>query len=195
MKLTPRNWLWVGLGLMVLLSLIWNWMPAQLPQGRWKMLPAEGLGFASRELPLNATETKVYRQAETVKRIYQAGGQRFILTVVDGSRNRHAVHDPLYCFRGDGWQVTHEQTVAVPGGQARLLNLARAERRAEVVFWFTDGRERHCSAWRAWWLSLLQRLTLGKYGGAPALVLLQPATPEAPNWNSVFARCPFLFDL
>ena len=101
----PRRWLWVGLGVSVLLTLLWNWVPRGEPSQRLRVLPKAGLGFASRDLPLNETEVQVYRQAEAVKRFYQARGQRFILTVVDGSRNRHAVHDPLYRFRGDGWQV------------------------------------------------------------------------------------------
>lgn len=195
MKDTPRHWLWVGLGALVLLSLLWEWIPAQVPARRLDLLPTEGLGFVSRDLPLSETEAQVYRQVETVKRFYQAREQRFLLTAVDGSRNRHAVHDPLYCFRGDGWQVVREQSVAVPGGRAKRLSLARSGRRTEAVFWFTDGRERYASAGRAWWRSLLRRLTFGRSGGEPVLVLLQPASREAPDWGTVFARCPFLFEL
>jgi len=105
------------------------------------------------------------------------------------------VHDPLYCIRGDGWQVVGEQTLVVPGGHARRLTLARSDRRTEVVFWFTDGRERYDSAWRTWRQSLSRRLTFGRSGREPALVLLQPANGETPSWNSVFAQCPFLFEI
>jgi hypothetical protein len=196
MKITARKWLWAGLGAMVLLSLLWDGFSRQQHSaGRWNMVPLAGLGFVSRDMPLNGTEKQVYRQAETVKRAYQAGAQHFILTAVDGSRNRHAVHNPLYCFRGDGWQVIREQTLPVPGGQAKSLSLARNGRRTEAIFWFTNGQERHCSAWRAWWLSQLYRLTLGKFGGEPALVLLQPGNAEAPNWSSIFSKCPFLLEL
>ena len=195
MKITPRHWLWFGLGIVVLLSLLRNFVPAGEPVRRLSLLPKDGLGFVSHDLPLNQTEVQVYRQVETVKRLYHARGQRFILTVVDGSGDRHAVHDPLYCFRGDGWQVVRQQTVAVPGGRARLLTLERSGRRTEVVFWFTDGRERYASAWRAWWLSVMHRLTFGKSYGEPVLVLLQPASDETPSWSSVFAQCPFLFEI
>ena len=195
MKFTPRNCLWLGLAAMVALSLLWDRFPARPGEKRLGNLPLDGLGFASRDLPLNEIEIQVYRHAETVKRLYQAGTQQFILTAIDGSRNRHAVHDPLYCFRGGGWHVAGEQILAVPGGEARLLHLTRADRQTEVVFWFTNSRERHASAWHAWWLSLLHRLTLGQYGCETALVLLQPSIGDTPSWNSVFARCPFLFEI
>ena len=195
MKLTSRNCLWLGLGTLVLVSLLWDRFSAQGAPDRWSALPTKGLGFSSRDLPLDATEAQIFGPAHTVKRLYQAGPQRFILTAVEGSRNRHAIHDPLYCFRGNGWQVTAERSVAVPGGQARVLRLTRSGQRTEAVFWFTDGRERQDSAGRAWWLSLRRRLTFGRSGGQPALILLQPANDQAPNWNSVFAQCPFLFDI
>ena len=187
-------WLTLDLAPLVLLSLAWRWIPAPGSPDRWKLLPRAGLGFVSREVPLTPVETEVYRHTEAVKRLYQAGTDRFVLTAVDGSRDRHAVHEPLYCFRGDGWQVVSAQTLPVPGGCARRLNLTRAGRHTEVVFWFTDGRERHASAGRAWWRHLLSRLTLGSLGGEPALVLLQPASTEAPVWTRLFARCPFLFE-
>lgn len=195
MKLTPRNCLWLGLAAMIGLSLLWKWMPAQVSVGRLCDLPTAGFGFAGRDLPLTETEARIYRRAEVVKRFYQAGGQPFILTAVDGAHDRHAVHDPIYCLRGDGWQVVREQIVPVPGGRATLLSLARSGRHTEVVFWFTDRRERHSSAWRAWWLSLLHRVSFGQSGCEPALVLLQPGAAEMPHWASLFARCPFLFEL
>ena len=195
MKITLRGCLWVGLAAMVALSLLWDRFPARAGEKRLGNLPAEGLGFAGRDLPLNATEVQVYRNAETVKRLYQAGARRFIVTAIDGSRNRHAVHDPLYCFRGDGWHVAGKQSLSVPGGRAQLLRLIRDGRQTEVVFWFTDSRERNISASRAWWLSLLHRLTFGQSGCETVLVLLQPASGETPSWSSVFARCPFLFEI
>lgn len=195
MKLTSRHWLWLGLAVVALLSGLWSWRPMDKSAGRLAILPLEGFGFSSRDLPLNQTEIQTYRQAEAIKRLYQTKGQRFILTAVDGSRNRHAVHDPLYCFRGDGWQVLRQQLVTVPGGHAKLLTLTRSGRQTEVVFWFTDGRERHDSAGRVWWLSLCRRVTFGWAGQEPALVLLQPGNGETPAWSGVFAQCPFLFEL
>lgn len=189
------NWLWIALGATALLCLVWERFPDRATAERFKLLPVQGFGFAGRDLPLNTTETQVYHKAHVVKRLYQAGAERFILTAIDGSRNRHAVHDPLYCFRGAGWQVVREQALAVPGGQAKLLSLTRFGRRTDVVFWFTNGRERQASAGRAWWLSLLHRLTFGKYGSETALVLLQPGGAETPGWSDVFARCPFLFEI
>ena len=196
MRILSRQWLWVALGVMVLFSLLWSRVPTGRSSVRLQALPLKGFGFVGQDLPLNQTEQQVYREAEAIKRLYLARGQRFILTAIDGARDRHAVHDPLYCFRGDGWQVVRQQTLAVPGGRAKLLTLARSGRQTEVVFWFSDGRERHDSVWRSWWLGLRHRLSLGQAGGhEPSLVLLQPVDNEAPAWNSVFAQCPFLFEI
>ena len=205
LKISPRNWLWVGFAAVFLFSLLHQLPPApQVPQpagststaaGRFSNIPCSGLGFQGRDIPLNTTENTVYREAAALKRSYQSGSHGFILTAVDGSRNRHAVHDPLYCIRGDGWQILHGQTITVPGGNARLLSLTRAGRRTEVLFWFSNGSTRHQSAWRAWWLSLTRRISFGMTGSDPTLVFLQPATDQAPDWQSVFARCPFLFDI
>ena len=196
MKTKSRlNWLWVALAAVVLLSLFWDRVPARGAGNRFGALPASGFQFASRDLPLNEVEKQVYHQAEVVKRLYQVGSQRFVLTAIDASRNRHAVHDPLYCFRGAGWQVARRQTLPVVGGAAELLSLSRADRHTEVVFWFTNARERHTSAGRAWWMSFMSRLSFGKYGDDAALILLQPGDKDAPAWNEVFAQCPFLFEI
>ncbi|MEI6779586.1 MAG: exosortase-associated EpsI family protein [Verrucomicrobiota bacterium] len=196
MMIKPRHWLWVGLGVMMLFSLLWSLVPSGLATGRLRSLPLKGFGFVGRDLPFNQTEQQIYHEAEAIKRLYQTRGQGFILTAIDGTRDRHAVHDPLYCFRGDGWQVVRQQTLAVPGGRANLVTLTRSGRQTEAVFWFTNGRERQDSAWRGWWLGLRRRLTFGQSGSHdPALVLLQPANNEAPVWTSVFAQCPFLFEI
>jgi len=195
MNAKPHRLLWLGLGALIVVSLLWDRLPSSASASRLGGLPQDGFGFASRELPLNDTETQLYRQAATVKRLYQAGGQRFVLTAIDGSRNRHAVHDPLYCFRGDGWQVAGTQDFPVSGGHAKLLKLTRSGLQTEVLFWFTNGKTRQASAWQAWRQSVLRRDTLGRYGNEPVLILLQPATSETPIWSRVFARCPFLFQL
>jgi len=196
MKIKPRlNWLWIALVAMVLVSLMWDRFPGAPVAGRFGSLPTQGFRYVSRDLPLNEVELQVYHHAGVVKRLYQVGSQRFVLTAIDGSRNRHAVHDPLYCFRGAGWQVDRKQDLAVPGGSVQWLSLARSGQRKEVVFWFTNGQERYGSAGRAWWMSLWSRLSFGKCGSDAALVLLQPGEADPPAWNDIFAQCPFLFEI
>ncbi|MEI7730733.1 MAG: exosortase-associated EpsI family protein [Verrucomicrobiota bacterium] len=196
MKDKKRIFLWIGLALAITVSLLWEFAPScTSSNSRLAALPSKGLGFSAQELPLNETEKQVYHNANVVKRLYQVGRQRFVLLAIDGSRDRHAVHDPLYCFRGAGWKVGTSLEVSVPGGEARWLKLARNSESAEAVIWFSDGTRRHASALRAWWQSTLRRLTLGRSGNEPVLVILQPTGSETVAWDNVFSRCPSLFEL
>lgn len=187
--------LWAALALAVCLSLVWETVSLPDASRRLASLPVSGFGFAGRDLPLNDVEKGVFGGVQTVKRLYQAGHQQFIVQVIDGSRNRHAIHDPLYCFRGAGWDVAATRDFAVPGGWARLLSLRKNIETAEALYWISDGSRRHASAPRYWWQSSLRRLTLGGSGPEPVLVVVQPATPEALDWSAVFAHLPALFDL
>jgi hypothetical protein len=195
MKTVARNRLWFGLALVLAISLLWEFMPVWSPDNRLGVLPTSGLGLTSRDLPLNETEAQVYRQARVVKRVYQVTGQQFLLIAIDGSRDRHAVHDPLYCFRGAGWNVRQRLPLQIPGGVASHLLLTRSGQTSEAVFWFSDGRHRHVSVVRAWWQSAWRRLTFGRSGHEPVLIVLQPIAGETVDWNAVLSRCPFLFEI
>ena len=195
MKKTTQRWLWIALGLTVVLSVAWRWLPTGGSAGRLSALPLQGFGYSGRDLPLTPAEVQVYQKADAIKRLYQTRSERFVLTAIDGANNRHAVHDPLYCFRGDGWQVLQQRGLTLPGGQASLLTLGRGDQRAEALFWFTNGRERHTSATRAWLMSLWKKATFGHAGYEPKLVVLQPVTGGTANWDRIFAQCPFLFEI
>ena len=41
MKVTPRQWLWVGLGFMILFSLLWSSVVAGIPAGRLNRIQIE----------------------------------------------------------------------------------------------------------------------------------------------------------
>lgn len=192
---TKFNWLWVALPAMVIIGLLWDQLPAHRSSGRFATLPAHGNGFISKNLPLNESETQVYRDAEVVKRIYRSGDQSFILTAIDSSRNRHAVHDPAYCFTGAGWHILREQALAVPGGAAKMLSLSRSGRQVEIVYWFTNVSEKHTSASHAWWSGMVNRLSFGQCGSSTVLVVLQPKEGDALRWQELLARSPFLFQI
>lgn len=195
MKTNARNLsLWVALIALVLLGILWG-SPGGTPGGRFKALPLTGPGFVGRDLPLDEVERQVYQRAESLKRLYLLDDTRFVLTAIDGTGNRHAVHDPLYCFRGAGWQVASEHAITVPGGEAKWLQLSREGHQTEVVFWFSNAGEHHTSASRAWKLGLWHRLSFGRGGSETALVVLQPGEDASPNWTNLFARFPLAFQL
>jgi hypothetical protein len=192
---STRKAFWIGIGTIAALAVTWDFIPLNDASARLKLLPTSGLGFASRELPLSDTERQVFGKAALIKRVYQVGSDRIILQIVDGTRDRHAVHDPLYCFRGSGWTVTQQRDRPIPGGTARHLILSRNGTAAEAIFWLSDGRERHSSPSRYWWQTALRRLTLGRSGSEPVLIILQPWPGQTISWDDVLTRIGPLFEI
>lgn len=187
-----------GLGVATVAALaiicLWEFVPLDDAAARLRALPTSGLQFASREVPLVAAERDLYGAANVVKRLCQVGPQQFMLLIVDGSRNRHAVHDPLYCFRGAGWEASTTSDLPVRGGVARQVILTRGTERAEVVFWFSDGSTRHGSATKYWLQTALRRLTVGSAGPEPVLVMLWTVGPQSPDWADLFEHFTAVFE-
>ncbi len=193
-RLEPgKDWwrLW-ALGVAVAVTLLWEMVPLSDATQRLKLLPREGLGYSSVDVALSRVEKDVYREAQVVKRLYCTASDRVVIVVVDGTRNRHAVHDPGYCFRGGGWRVRAEERQPLPGGAAMRVFLERGADRTEAVYWFTDGVTRHASALRYWAQTSLRRLTLGVWGEEPILVVMQPApdSPGAVDWGLWLDQVP-----
>jgi len=184
-----------GLLFAVVLALAWDLVPLPDAQSRLAGLAPAGLGFTSREVPLNETEKSIFGSAQVVKRIYRAGRENFVVVIIDGTRNRHAVHDPTYCFRGAGWSIAGERSLTLPGGAGKVLSLRKGNETREAVFWFSDGRERHAQVARCWWQTALRRLTFGASGPAPVLVLVQPLENDRTAWENLPITLPQLFEL
>ena len=184
--------LWVALIVVMVLGVLWERMPLANAAARIGNVPLKGLGFAGQELPLNEVELKVFGKAEVLNRIYVAGNQKFVLTIIDGTGDRHAVHDPSYCFKGAGWSVDDQQSRPIAGGQAKRLSLRQKDRNAEAMIWFSDGRERHASALRYWWQTTLRRVTMGRSGAEPILIIVQPAAGGTLDWDRLLEAFPVL---
>ena len=195
MTTKTRTILWTGLAFAVVLGSLWQFVPLRDAQDRVAALPKSGIGYVSQDLPVPPEMRAVFGDAQVLRRSYAVRGQRFVLWVVDGSRNRHAVHDPLFCVRGGGWEIRSQGDFALEGVQARLLRAVKAGREVESLLWFSDGRTRHASAPRYWWQTTLRRLTLGASGPEPVLVNLQPVDPQGMNWRRLTEDLPALFDL
>ncbi|MCP5516923.1 MAG: exosortase-associated EpsI family protein [Verrucomicrobiales bacterium] len=190
-----RQALLAALILVAVLAVVWDRYPLPTAAVRLQQLPAEGIGCSSRELEVSEIEREAFGAADVVKRIYQTGTQRFVVTVVDGSRNRHAVHDPTYCFRGAGWRIAAREAAPVPGGEAAWLDLTQGNEHQAAAFWFSDGRFRHSSPLRCWMQTTLRRLTLGRSGEEPLLVLVQPLDNPGNAHPPLAEILPLLFTL
>ncbi len=158
-------------------------------------LPQQGALFSSTPLPLSPHEETFYGKAEVLKRIYRLGNTAFILIAIDGSTNRHAVHDPLYCLTGSGWTITNKQTISIDGGSGALLNLSKGEQQRQAVFWFSNGTSRHASTTRYWIQATVRRLTFGNSGDEPIMVILQSIPNVQPDWERLLDNSIFLYDI
>lgn len=195
MKNPSKKLLWAALLATVLACVILDLRPRGGGPSRLTSLPMKGLGYTGRDLPLNEAETAVFQKAFVLKRLYQIGPNRIVLLAVDGSGDRHAIHDPLYCFRGAGWAVTSEHPFPIPGGNGKILKLAKGSQTAEALCWFTNGENRHDSAGKAWWQSVAARFGSGGARKTPALLLLQPAAGGVVDWREALASFPELFSI
>jgi hypothetical protein len=186
------------LGLLIVVGIAataWDAFPLDDASDRLDLIPRSGMYLTSRDVVLSAREQADFGRARVIRRVYQVRGQRAVLTVLDGSQNRHAVHDPEYCYRGAGWEVTGREAVPLVGGAADLLRLHRGDENTEVLCWYSDGTERHASPTRYWWQATLRRVSLGRSGAEPVLVLVQPYGGEPIDWRAFLDDFPSLLDL
>jgi hypothetical protein len=168
---------------------LWDRVFINESQPRVDHLPKFGLGYAGLDLPLTPAEKSLYKQTYVIKRGYELGrSNRFVLIVVDGTRNRHAVHDPLYCFRGAGWGIDVNRILPIEGGKARFLKMSKSNKARETIYWFSDGRVRHASMGRYWFQTTLRRLTLGLSGQEPVMVILQPFGDDLFSWQKILKQ-------
>ena len=152
---------------------------------RLSALPLNANGFRSTDLSLSPAEEQVYRNIHVLKKLCVLNGEQAQLVCLDGTQDRHAVHDPRLCFRSAQWQVLSETVVPHPaGGEMRRLRLRRDNRELETVYWWSTRTERHASAMKYFVQSSLRRLTQGYSGEEPVLVLLQPVLAGQLNWNT-----------
>jgi hypothetical protein len=173
-----------------------SFIPLTDASARLNAFPLKGARYASREVPLDAAEIPVIGAARCIKRLCQTPTQRVLISIIDGTRNRHAMHDPEYCLRGSGWLTSARHTFAIPGGTACRLELKKDSLASEAVFWFSNGKDRHDSPAKVWLQSAARRLSFGKGGPAPVLILISPAIPGTPvNWQALIEEMPELANL
>lgn len=179
-----RNALWAVALFAALCGALWGFFPLPDAQRRIDAVPKRGAHFEGWDLRLSDDERNAFARVSLVHRRYIFQGHEIYVTAIDGTHDRHAVHDPRYCFQGAGWQVAEEKHLAVPGGEATLLRTTQAGQTAQAVFWFSDGATRHSSLLRYWWQTTLRRMTLGRSGAEPVLVTLQSFGPNQPDWST-----------
>lgn len=180
--------LFLALTLIVAISLglLWQFYPLTDAKSRLQALPLEGASFVGYDVPLNDFEDKNFHNVNLIKRVYRINHENYMVTVLDGTHNRHAVHDPYYCFTGSGWGIVSKNGYDFGKGVGEELQLSRGSKSRAALFWFSDGKKIFNSPLEYWWKATLRRITLGKSGEEPVLIMIQPldSVPKV-DWSKV----------
>jgi hypothetical protein len=195
MNTRSQFWLWTALLVAIALGFIWQLAPIPDAKERINRLPLSGLGYTGYDLPLDPFEKEFFQNVNIVKRIYQVNGRKFFITVLDGTRNRHAIHDPYYCFVGGGWNILQDHKIPIKNGNASKLLISKQGEQREALFWFSDGTDHYNSPLRYWIQTSLRRLTLGLSGNEPVLILVQPLQGDPVDWNAFQTHFSALYQL
>lgn len=140
---------------------------------RLASISKEGTDYKSRDIGFSEFEQDILGEAEGIKLLYLWRGQRYALSVIDGSRNRHAIHDPRYCFRGAGWEIVDESEVPFLGGEAIRMTLEDDEVRCEALFFYSTGDLIFSNPTEYWLRATLRRWTIGRSSPEPVLIMVQ----------------------
>jgi hypothetical protein len=185
MQKTISRYLWLGLVFTIALGFTWQFFPISDAKQRLLQFPLKGSNFSGVNVPLTPFESQFFQQINILKRIYTVSNQTFFIYALDGTHNRHLVHDPFYCFRGAGWEVVHQTPFQIPGGTANLVKLSKNGQVKETLYWFSDGFSHYKFPLRYWWQTTLRRLTLGLSGEEPVLIVIQPIEGVSLDWKQL----------
>jgi hypothetical protein len=181
-----RRLLWSAFILSAMITLAWPWIPVPSAARRLAAIPSSSPDFQSHPLEMNAADRDFLGKAQAVQSlIVMRGGGRLVLTIIDGTQNRHAVHDPNYCLAGAGWKIQAQQVVSTPSGNATWVSLAKDAQASEALWFFDDGDHQFVSAIEYWLATGCRRATLGRSGAEPVLVSLRSLPGEPVPWKRV----------
>lgn len=168
----------------VLLSMVWPRLPMAGDPDPLARIPREGIGLQSRDLEISPTEKKWLGGAAGLKRVYSFRGRLWLLAVTDGTNNRQSVHDPTYCFLGEGWKITGQSPMPLAGGSAMCVTMERNGETSRAIYWFYDGNTPFSSVVDFWIKSTIRRITRGLSGPEPLLFILRPLGTDTALWQT-----------
>jgi hypothetical protein len=178
--------LWCAIILCAIITFGWPMIPVPSAESRLASIPTASPDFQARRLELSPDDRAFLGKAQAVQYlIAMRGGGRLMLTVIDGTHNRHAVHDPNYCFSGAGWTIQAKKSVKVAAGDATWMTLAKDSQITEALWFFDDGNHQFASPLEYWLATSLRRVTLGRSGAEPVLVSVRGLPGESIPWDRV----------
>lgn len=188
MKNTRQPYLVILITIGLIVGIVWEFAPLQDASKRFQTLPLVGDKFRGEDIPLDEWEKSTFGHINLLKRLYTFNGQSYFVTMMDGTKDRHIVHDPQYCFTGSGWKIVAREQLDVANGTASLLKMRKGLLYREAVVWFSNGHSRHSSPVKYFLQTSLRRLSLGYSGPEPVMILLQTRYGQRSNsWNDVLS--------
>ncbi len=187
--------LWLALGITIALGALWEFQSLPDASDRMSKLTAQNPMVQLQTIPLLPAEEIAFQGCSSLKRLVVTGPDQVILTVLDGTHNRHAIHDPTFCFRGAGWEIEKEESFPLRQGAGTLVKLTKDGSKAEALYWFSDGRKQFSNPLSYWEKTSLRRISFGASGAEPVLIILSPTTETPPHWNEILQAWPELQQL
>lgn len=196
MNTKKNRFLWIFLLFAIALSLSWEMISIPDAKARLDALPSSGSFYSSQTLPLSKQEKQIFAGCHMVKRIYKVDNQKVFVSIVDGTKNRNAVHDPSVCFTGGGWSVVKTTSLSIPKGTIDILTLKKEKNTQEVLVWFSEGDRIYSSALTYWARTALRRISYGKSGPEPVRVVVQPLfSKQRMDWEQLLQKFPELLQV
>lgn len=181
-----RRFLWCLLAAVAVITIAWPMIPLPQAKGRLALGFNGSRDFQILKLDLKPEDREFLGKADASQYLVSMkDGSRLVLTVIDGTENRHAVHDPAYCFSGGGWKIRAKNTIKLPSGEATLITLAMGSRTAEALWFFDDAKHQFASPLEYWFRTGFRRMTLGRSGAEPILVTLRSLEDGSVDWDRV----------
>lgn len=188
----PVKFIWIFLVVAMGLGLTWEFHPLADASARLRGLGFRTANVECTDIALAPAEQINFKGTTVLKRVAMVGKECVVLIVVDGTRNRHAIHDPIFCFRGAGWEVVGQKPLPLSKGQGSLVQLHRGRGWAQAVYWFSDTETQFASPITFWWKTALRRLSLGRSGQEPVLVVLTSTSGAPVDWPALIRAWPAL---
>jgi len=187
-------WLWVAFGSLAFASVLYGVFPKPDASARLAGISYKDIGYTGVELPFSQEEKEFLGPAQATKRRYRHGDTTLVMIVIDGTENRHVVHDPSFCYRGAGLSVMKQESFPLLNGEGVILTVGKGDQSAEIAYWFSDGEHRFSGFTEYIVRSALSRLSFGKIWQQPLMVTLQVETAPQFDWAAGVDKFPFLLD-
>ena len=188
MKKQNKSIFFISLIAALVTVIVWDSFDLESATVRLESLSHQGIGYKSQAVELLDSEKEIFGQLDFNRRFYHTNNGSFIVTLIDGTKDRHAVHDPMYCFTGAGWEHSEIKNKA----SYKHIRLTKNKSSIEVIYYFSNSNEIYSTKQRYLFDCSLRRLSLGWSGKEPILVVIQSIENQSLNWHDIIKVLPEL---